>query len=184
MEKQETAAPSGQEKPSPNPPAADETAVAEYLDVVKSEYEIERNKKQSFENRAGFVTALLGAVCVFLFERVQLKEIFPLINVPLTFLNLVTIASGLAVYGSLLFTMIMIIQTITVKQHYNFEVKSIDESLLRESRPLGLRRIIMAYKDIVVQHRGLNEERAKAFRRSLYGVFATFIFAVVYTTLT
>ena len=103
-----------------------DTAIAEYLDIVKSEYETERNKKQSFENRAGLIMALLGAICIFLFEQVRLKEVFALMASPLTFVNLLQIISGLTVYGGFLFTLIMIINTITVKQHNNFEVKSID----------------------------------------------------------
>ena len=51
-------------------PKIEETAILEYLDIVKSEYETERNKKQSFENRAGLIMALLGAICIFLFEKV------------------------------------------------------------------------------------------------------------------
>ena len=39
-----------------------DTAIIEYLEAVKSEYDNERNKKQSFENRAGLIMALLGAI--------------------------------------------------------------------------------------------------------------------------
>lgn len=106
-----------------------DTAIAEYLDIVKSEYENERNKKQSFENRAGLIMALLGAICIFLFEKVRLKEVFSLMVVPLTFLDFIKIISGVAVYIGFLFTMIMIMKTIIVKQHNNFEVKSKCESI-------------------------------------------------------
>ena len=99
-----------------------DTPIVEYLEIVKSEYENGRNKKQSFENRAGLIMALLGAICIFLFEKVQLKEVFSLMVVPLTFLDFVKIISGVAVYIGFLFTMIMIMKTIIVKQHNNFEV--------------------------------------------------------------
>lgn len=36
-----------------------DTAILEYIDIVKREYENERNKKQSFENRACLIMALL-----------------------------------------------------------------------------------------------------------------------------
>lgn len=161
-----------------------DTAIAEYLDIVKSEYENERNKKQSFENRAGLIMALLGAICIFLFEKVQLKEIFSLMVVPLTFLDIIKIISGLAVYISFLFTMIMIMKTIIVKQHNNFEVKSINETLLGERRIIALCKIIFTYRDIIVQHRELNEKRAQAFRKSLYGISFTLVSVIVYITLT
>lgn len=161
----------------------DNTAILEYLDIVKSEYETERNKKQSFENRAGLIMALLGAICIFLFEKVQLKSILMLLTIPLTFVDFLKILSGFGVYIGFFFTMIMIIQTITVKQHNNFEVKSIDETLLSEQRLLGLCKIIFTYRDIILQHRDLNEKRATAFRQSLYGISATLISIVIYITL-
>lgn len=167
----------------PKLPNVGETAIEEYLDIVKSEYETERNKKQSFENRAGLIMALLGAVCIFLFEKVQLKDIFVLMTIPLTFLNLSKIIIGLVVYGCFLFTLIMIIRTITVKSHDNFEIKSIDEALLREQRLIALCKIIFTYRDIIIQHRTLNEKRAKSFRKSLYGISATLIAIIVYITI-
>lgn len=160
----------------------EDTAIVEYLEIVKSEYETERNKKQSFENRAGLIIALLGAICIFLFEKVDLCDIISLMTISLTFVDLIKIISGLAVYGGFLFTMIMIIKTINVKQHSNFEVKSIDETLLAEQRLVSLCKIIFTYRDIIVQHRELNEKRATAFRNSLYGVSITLIAIIVYIT--
>lgn len=159
-----------------------DTAIAEYLDIVKSEYETERNKKQSFENRAGLIMALLGAICIFLFEQVQLKKVFALMIDPLTFVNLLQIISGLTVYGGFLFTLIMITKTIAVKQHNNFEVKSIDETLLAEQRIIALCKVIFTYRDIIIQHRELNEKRAKTFRKSLYGMAVTLVAVIIYIT--
>ena len=159
------------------------TAMVEYLDVVKSEYENERNKKQSFENRAGLIMALLGAICIFLFEQVKLSGIFQLMVAPINFLVMMKIISGLLVYGGFGFTMTMIIKTIIVEKHDNFEVKSINESLLVEQRIVALCRIIITYRDIISQHRERNEIRAKAFRKSLYGVSVTLISIIVYVSI-
>jgi len=163
--------------------SVENTAIVEYFDIVKTEYETERNKKQSFENRAGLIMALLGAICIFLFEQVQLKDVFLLMALPLTFVDLIKIVSGLAVYGGFFFTMVMIIKTIIVKPHDNFEVRNIDESLLVEQRLVALCRIIKTYRDIIIQHRALNEKRAKTFRKSLYGISVTLISVIIYITL-
>jgi len=157
------------------------TAIEEYFDIVKSEYKIERNKKQSLENRAGFIIPFLGVICVFLLREVQLKEVFSLMTVSLTFLDFVKILSGLMVYPCILFTMVMLIKTITVKPHANFEVRSINEMLEKE-RLTVLRKIIFTYRDIVIQHRTQNELRAKDFKNSLYGLSATLIFVIIYIT--
>ena len=59
-------------------PNIDNTAIVVYLEIVRSEYETERNKKQSFENRAGLIMALLGAICIFLFEKLNYRIYFHL----------------------------------------------------------------------------------------------------------
>lgn len=117
----------------------------------------ERNKKQSFENRAGFIMTLLGAICIFLFETVKLQDIISFMSMPLTFMELIKIISGLAVYVCFVFTMIMTILTIIVKQHNNFEVKNIDEALLAEQRLYALCRLILTYKSISAMLASCNE---------------------------
>lgn len=161
----------------------DDTAIIEYFDIIKKEYEIERNKKQSFENRAGLILALLGAICIFLFENIELKFIISLMNSQMNFLDFIKILSGLVVYIGFIFTIIMIIKTITINQHNNFEVKSINEELLSEQRITSLCRIIFTYRDIILQHREMNEERAKTFRKSLYGISITLIAIIIYVAI-
>ena len=43
-----------------------------------SEYKIERDKKQSFETRAGIIMALLGATCGIFFKTIKLNNIIHL----------------------------------------------------------------------------------------------------------
>ena len=73
MEDQDDSRVNNESQPQPQPqlqvPRIEDTAIVEYLDIVRSEYEIERAKKQSFEDRAGLVMALAGALCIFLFEN-------------------------------------------------------------------------------------------------------------------
>lgn len=159
------------------------TAIVEYLEIVRSEYETERNKKQSFENRAGLIMALLGTICIFLFEKVKFQDLVPLMTTSLTFVELTKIISGLAVYACFAFTLVMIVLTITVKPHNNFEVKNIDEALLGEQRLVALCKIIFTYKSIILQHRELNEKRASAFRKSVYGICATLVSTIIYISL-
>ncbi len=158
----------------------DSTAIVEYLETVRSEYEIERNKKQSFEDRAGLIITLLGAICIFLFEKVQIKDIISQMTMSLTFIDFIKVISGLAVYICFGFTLFMVVLVINVKQYNNFEVKHIDEMLLKQMRLAALAKIIFTYRDIIMQHRELNEKKAEAFRKSVYGVFATLVSIIIY----
>ena len=55
------------------PVRVENTAILECLEVVMSEYKIERDKKQSFETRAGIIMALLGATCGIFFKTIKLN---------------------------------------------------------------------------------------------------------------
>lgn len=48
-----------------NIPIEANTAITEYLKVVKSEYNIERAKKESFESRAGIILTLIDVFAVY-----------------------------------------------------------------------------------------------------------------------
>lgn len=156
------------------------TAIIEYLEVVKSEYEIERGKKESFENRVGIILALIGAMCIFLLELIKPSEIFSIFTVPLTFSLLLKIIFGFLVYLGLGATLLNSFIAISTKKQANFEVKNINERLLADDRMTALAKIIFTYRDIIVQHRHLNEKRAKAFKRSLTGCVVTIISTIIY----
>ena len=47
-----------------------------YLDIVKNEYNLENNRKQSFETRAGLILAFLATLSTFLFDKVKLNSLF------------------------------------------------------------------------------------------------------------
>ncbi len=165
------------------PPVESNTAINEYLEIVRSEYEIERGKKESFENRVGIILALVGAMGVFLLEIVDMKEIISLFSVPMTFVILLEIISGLLVYIGLAYTLIWSFLAISAKKQANFEVKNINEGLLKEERMTALAKLVFTYRDIIVQHRGLNEKRARAFKHILIGCFITIFSAILYYSL-
>ena len=58
-----------------NSPKIEEMPILEYLEVVKSEYNNERQKKGSFESRAGISFAFIGTLCVFLLDEIKISDI-------------------------------------------------------------------------------------------------------------
>lgn len=166
-----------------NVPIEANTAITEYLEVVKSEYNIERAKKESFESRAGIILTLIGVFAVFILEMVNLNEIWSLFSAALTFWILLKIVSGLSVYGGFIFTVANVFHTISTKKQANFEVKSIDESLLKEVRMTALARLIFVYRDIIIEHRKLNENRAKSFKKSLLGCIISIVALIIYSSI-
>jgi len=116
-------------------------------------------------------------------KTIKLNNIIHLFFIPLSFIDLIKILSVLFVYGGLIFTIIMVMKTIITKQHNNFNVICIKDELINQQRFESLRNITFAYREIILQHRDLNEKRASAFKNSLYGISTTLIAFIIFNFL-
>lgn len=166
-----------------NSPDESNTAINEYLDIVKSEYEIERGKKESFENRAGIILALISALFVFVIEKININDIINLFSANLTFIIFLKIIFGICVFISLSYSLIFAVVTISTRKLDNFDVKSIDTKLLAEKRMNALARLILAYRNIILNHREINEKRAKTYKKSLCGSIVSIVSILIYLSL-
>lgn len=163
-----------------NEPKFESTAISEYLDVVRNEYEIELQKKSSFESRAGIIIAFIGTICVFLFDKIDLTKVAILLHEPLSFISLFKLISLFLIYFSIVAAFLSSIKTISIRKFENFEVKGIDTELLSESRSSGCARIIFTYKSIIIDCRKNNHQKAKHYRNSLIFIFILFLSIFVY----
>lgn len=159
------------------------TCILDCLEVVQNEYDIERNKRQSFETRSGIVVTILAALCIFVFEKVNIPEILTLLTEPCTFLLALKILSGVAVYLGFIVSLVFAIKTVNVKEFDNFDVTQIKESLMGTPRIEGVIRLTMAYREIIIQHRNVNKKNADSLKRALIWVFVTFTSLVIYINL-
>ena len=148
-------------------PDVDKTAMCEYLELVQSEYSIERGKKESFENRAGIIMALIGALLVFILDKLPVNEIIKLCKDPLTFIVLIKIVIGFSAYITLIIALLFSFLTITTSKQENYPIDPISFSYLAEGRKEAIARIIINYRNIIVDHRKHNEKRAHKFMASL-----------------
>lgn len=159
------------------------TAMEEYLNTVKMEYQFERDKKQSFESRAGILLTLLGAISIFYFQTMNFHDILILCNKTLTFCVLIKIITGLTVYAAFIVALWEILQTLCVRRLHNFEVKGINEALLKEERTDAIARLIFTYKEIIVNHRESNESRSRKYRTALKAIFVLIVSTVIYVAI-
>ncbi|MDC4251942.1 hypothetical protein M3X99_13080 [Clostridium perfringens] len=161
----------------------DNVVTLEYFDVIKNEYEIERNKKQSFESRASLIITILGAICVFVFDKINFSQLYEISQKPLYLLGLVKIIIGITVYLSFITTVILLVKAINVDKYENFEVNNIDEKLMLENKVEGIMRLVLTYKKIILNHRSINEKKAKNLRYSFLGIIITILSIVIYINL-
>lgn len=137
----------------------------EILETIKLEYQMERNKKNSFETRAGFIIAFLSAIIISVIEKFNLKNTINLFNICLTFGILIKILSGIILIISLIFICFSVFQMINIKFYNNLEIKEINDEFLKQSRKKLLKLLIFMYRDIIEQHRKLHKKNAEILKR-------------------
>lgn len=156
----------------------EDTSIKEYLDIVRKEYETERSKRQSFENRSGIIITILAALCIFVFDKIKLLDIIASMTKPINFLLLIKITSGILVYSGFVISMILIIKTINIKQFTNLKVEEINEKYYLKKPVESMSELIKIYAQIICQHREVNNNNAICLKRAFYSVAIT-VFAVV-----
>ncbi len=158
----------------------DKTSITEYLQTVKMEYGFERNKKVSFENRAGIMLTVYGGLALILFEKVKIRSIVDMFNINLTLLKLVNIISGILVYIFFTISLFLLSKIISVDKYRNFEVDQIDEKLMSEDNYIGTARLVLTYKEIILSHRTINEKKATNLKNAIRLILATLLSLMIY----
>ena len=161
--------------------SVDKTSAFECLDIMIKEYEQERSKRQSFESRSSIIITVVAALSIFVLERVHISEIFGIISSDsLSFSQLVRIVSGTGVYLGFVLTLCFIIKTVRVEKIIALDVKQVNEKLIGKPRLEGITKLIITYREIILQHRELNEKKAQALRQALIWLVVSIISVALY----
>lgn len=156
----------------------DKTSALDCLDVMKQEYERERSKRQSFETRAGLIITILAALCIFIFDRVNISDIIHLMTAPCSFFVFVKILSGWTIYISFILSLYFVVKTVKVKKYSNLDIIAINEYFMGKPRIHGVIELANAYRKITTQHRSVNSINAQSLQRSIFWVSIA-IFAII-----
>lgn len=164
--------PISKEPPKSTLPELKETIAAECLDILLREYEMERGKRQSFENRAGIIMAVLAALYVFVLERI------PLFGGE--FSSILKVISCSFAYVSFFASLLYAIDTIAIRTYQNFAVEEVKEWLIGKQPLTGIVYLIQEYRGIIEQHREQNMSAARSLMRSMICLCILLVAVVVY----
>ena len=157
------------------------TSAFECLDIIIKEYEYERSKRQSFEARSSIIITIIAALCIFALEKVHLSEIVTIIVLnSLSFSQLIRIISGIGVYLGFVLTLFFIIKTLRVEAIVALDVKQVNEKLIGKQRLEGITKLIITYREIVLQCREINERKAQAFKQALIWIVVAIVSVAVF----
>lgn len=167
------------QKQSMKVPVGD-TSLLDSLEVLKQEYQAERNKRQSFETRAGLIITVLAALCAFVFKQIKITGILALAQAPMTFFALLKILAGVFAYISFIGTLWCVFKTIRVRDTLVISTELFDSHFLGQPRLTGVWDLVDEYIKFVDQHREMNDNRATALQHSFYWICGTIVSVMIY----
>lgn len=159
------------------------TAIVEYFESIRHEYDCQADQKNSFENRSGFLLSVFGVIFVYVMDKAPIKDIIAQYTTPLTFVILLKIIAGTVIYLGFLSTFILLLLTIATRKQKLFDVSNIDNKRLEEERYKALVMLSLSYQDAVNNRIQLNDRRGKLYRLALYAFVVTFFAAALYISL-
>ena len=135
-----------------------------YLDILIKEYEMELNKKQSLETRAGFVITILCALSIFLFEKVPLSALLQdMKTTPLTFILLIKKVIGLLVYIMYGLALGFSMKVIGINTLLDIKLDWKPEHLYQNSNQT-IETFVHQYLMVVQKRREIDNKKAKRLR--------------------
>jgi uncharacterized integral membrane protein len=161
----------------------DLTAIGECLDVSIHEYDLERNKKQSFDNRAGLIITVLTAIIIAIYDKIPFKDIFSMARLPLTFILLAKIIITVLIYMLIVFSFYFAIRIIFVKITENFDIKIINGDFAGEAKIDSVAKLLEIYLNLTVIHRRKNEVFAEQLTKSQGAMIISIILIIAYLNL-
>lgn len=169
--------------PSDELPKIEDTAILEYFDLIKNEYDIERKRKESFENRAGIMFGFIGTFSVFILDKLKISEILALFTNDLNFLLFLKIVFGLGIYVLLILALSFLLYVIKPNLRDNYKVSTITPEKFTKERIKEIKNIIITYRDIITNHRDQNKNISKAYSRAIWLLLASVISMIVYASM-
>lgn len=151
-----------------------------YFTLVQNEYSRERDRKQSLETRGGVIITVVTALFAFLVKEINIKEIFELCTKQLTFLMLLQVIVGFAIYISFFICVYFSFRTIATGIYAYFDVSIITPEVLGHKKNLEMLDIIKTYKKVILNHRENNEIKAICLGRAIKSIVACAISTCIY----
>jgi len=155
-----------------------------YLDVVRSEFEYETQRKTSIENRVGFFLTLVGALAVLLLTIFKLPSID--IN-KINQLDILMLAGSTLFIGFIYFFLIRAVyyffKVLDVEGYERIDVNDINETSIIDERLIALMKLIIAYKNATITSRKQNQIKCSKYTNSIKNLSIGLILTIIYITL-
>lgn len=149
----------------------EKNSIQEYYDLIMEEYSVERDKKNSFDSRAGIILGFLGIIVIYIFDGIKINELFNNLGDPIqlqpTLKILVVLVTIISFFVSLYYS----IRVLNVEAYTGYKVSNITKDKLKNNSGIYTKALfVMEYKEVVMSYRANNLIKAKYLYKSIFSI--------------
>jgi len=150
------------------------------LNILQTEYSYENERVRSLESRTGVFIAFLGALLVFLMDKLKLPSInvdneYRLIEAfPRVLMILLTIFSLI----SIIIAIIYFVKVISIQTYKRLSFTGFNETNAKHKKEEVAVSIMIQYQDVITHNNDINNKKVKYYRTGIYYILAGLIFSV------
>ncbi|KLU55473.1 hypothetical protein EL84_25870 [Paenibacillus sp. VT-400] len=150
------------------------------LTVIQAEYEYELERGRSIESRTGIFIAFLGALLVFMLEKLKLPKFtgktYTLIEATPFVLSFLFFVGALL---TILISVYMFIKVLSVKTHKRLKLSGFTAARANENENALATAIMVDYQQVVTRNNEVNTEKVLIFKKGTQYAFAALILAAI-----
>lgn len=155
------------------------TSIDECLTVSIHEYNIERNKKDSFDNRAGLIITVLLAIILAIYNKIPFKIMIANLSSPITFIVLMQTMTTILIYFFLMLALYYSVKIISVKITENFDITIINTEFVRNAKIYSVSKLLEIYLTLTMIHRNKNKTFARQLARSQMFMIISIVLIII-----
>ncbi len=164
-------------------PITKNTAMPEYLEVMKSEFYSERGKRQHYDSKSGLLLAFIGVIIIFLFKEINCQTLTDYLKQDQTFLIHMKALLGIIIYLIAAFCLFGIYKVFNVKTCRTLMVTDFTDKHYSNDRYWSLHMLVEGYKNGIKNYRAMNKEIMGWFQKSLNSTLLLVVFVIIYNLL-
>lgn len=156
-----------------------ENSVKILKDTIIYEFDDQKMRKQGIENRVGIAMALIGAISLFIIDRIKISEIVLRMYVPFDFFDFLFVLSGVLFYISFIISIVFLLLSISTRKYNTIDNKYFSNNFMEDEKEVTELFLAICYRDLLLNHQEQNDLLAFQYSIGIIALMSSLIMMAI-----
>ncbi len=156
-----------------------ENSVKILKDTIIYEFDDQKMRKQGIENRVGIAMALIGAISLFIIDRIKISEIVLRMYVPFDFFDFLFVLSGVLFYISFIISIVFLLLSISTRKYNTIDNKYFGNDFMEDEKEVTEFFLAICYRDLLLNHQEQNDLLAFQYSIGIIALMSSLIMMAI-----